>query len=87
MKVNGKYWYDKKKAGRLSFEKIPKLKKKEYFRKRVILDGKVSGYGNRYDTLEQLLKEAKQLGHMNERKHEEVDNLKKKAANLCLIIY
>jgi hypothetical protein len=34
----------------------------------------VSGSGNRYDTLEQLLKEAKQLGHMNERKYEEVEN-------------
>ena len=43
------------------------------FRKRQVLDGKVSGFGNRYDTLEQLLKEAKQLGHMNERKYEEVD--------------
>jgi hypothetical protein len=41
---------------------------------RLILDGKVSGTGDRYDTLEQLLKEAKQLGHMNERKHEEVEN-------------
>ena len=44
------------------------------FRKRLILDGKVSGFGNRYDTLEQLLKEAKQLGHINERKYEEVEN-------------
>jgi hypothetical protein len=55
------------------------LKKKttnKFFRKRLILDGKVSGFGNRYDTLEQLLKEAKQLGHMNERKYEEVDNEK-----------
>ena len=60
------------KTGRISNEKIPKLKK--YFRKRLILDGKVSGFGNRYDTLEQLLKEAKQLGHMNERKYEEVEN-------------
>lgn len=52
------------------------------FRKRLVLDGKVSGYGDRYDTLEQLLKEAKQLGHLNERKYEEVDDrfkLKKKA--------
>lgn len=63
-----------------SIEKIPKVKKKnntnKFFRKRLILDGKVSGFGNRYDTLEQLLKEAKQLGHMNERKYEEVDNEK-----------
>ena len=44
-----------------------------YFRKRLILDGKVSGFGNRYDTLEQLLKEAKQLGHINERKYDEVE--------------
>ena len=43
------------------------------FRKRLILDGKVSGFGDRYETLEQLLKEAKQLGHLNERKYEEVD--------------
>jgi len=41
-------------------------------RKRAILDGKVTGFGNRYDTLEQLVKEAKQLGHLNERKYEEV---------------
>ena len=45
------------------------------FRKRLILDGKVSGFGNRYDTLEQLLKEAKQLAHINERKYEEVVNI------------
>ena len=54
-------------------EKIPTI----IFRKRLILDGKVSGYGDRYDTLEQLLKEAKQLGHMNERKHDEVELIKK----------
>lgn len=54
--------------------KIPEITPKQSFRKRVILDGKVSGYGNRYDTLEQLLKEAKQLGHLNERKYEEVEH-------------
>jgi len=44
------------------------------FRKRLVLDGKVSGYGDRYESLEQLLKEAKQLGLLNERKYEEVDD-------------
>lgn len=53
------------------------------FRKRLVLDGKVSGYGDRYESLEQLLKEAKQLGLLNERKYEEVDDRfnKKKTAN------
>jgi hypothetical protein len=53
------------------------VSEKQYFRKRLILDGKVSGSGNKYDTLEQILKEAKQLGHINERKYEEVDQKKK----------
>ena len=59
------------------------------FRKRLVLDGKVSGYGDRYESLEQLLKEAKQLGLLNERKYEEVDdrfNKKKQQIHMLLVV-
>ena len=74
MKANGKNRTSfSSSSSSWSLSEIETNEPRRSFRKRLILDGKVTGFGTRYDTLEQLVKEAKQLGHLNERKYEEVD--------------